>query len=63
MEEHVPSHAQSREEQMEEPMNTAVDSASQPSGKDHCNEIENNEINISIVTSHLYLYNCLGFCR
>ena len=63
MEEHVPSHAQSEEEQMVEPTNSPVDSASQPTGKDHCNEIENNEKRISIITLHLYLYNCLRFCR
>ena len=44
------------EEQMAEPMTTPVVSASQPVGKDHCNEIENNEKCISIITSHLYLY-------
>ena len=58
MEEHITSHAQLIEEQMVEPMYTLVDSASQPASKDHCNEIH-----ISIITSHLYLYNCLGFCR
>ena len=63
MVEHVSSHAQPREEQMEEPMNTLVDSTSQPTGKDHCNEIENNEICISLITLHLYLYNCLVFFR
>ena len=56
MEEHVPSHVQPREEQMAEPMNTLVDSASQPTGKDHCNQIENNEIRISLITLHLYIY-------
>ena len=44
MAEHVPSHAQSVEEQMVEPMNTPVDLGSQLAGKDHCNEIENNEM-------------------
>ena len=63
MEEHVPSHAQLGEEQMAEPMNTPVDSASQPVGKDHCNEIENNEKCIPITISHLYLYKCLGFYK
>ena len=63
MEEHVPSHAQSEEEQMAEPMNSPVDSVSQPTGKDHCNDLENNEIRISIITKHLYLYNFLGFCK
>ena len=63
MEEHVTSHAQSGEEQMADPMNTPVDSASQQAGNDHCNEIENNEKHISIITLNLYLYNCLCFCR
>ena len=63
MAEHVPFHAQLGEEQMAEPMNTPIDSASHPTGKYHCNEIENNEKNISIITFHLYLYNCLVFCR
>ena len=63
MEEHVTSHAQSGEEQMADPMNTPVDSASHPTGKYHCNEIENNEKCISIITFQLYLYNCLGFLQ
>ena len=63
MEEHVHAHAQMEEEQMAEPMNTPVVSTSQPTGKDHCNDIGNNEICISIITKHLYLYNCLRFCR
>ena len=44
MVEHVPAHAQMEEEQMEEPMNTLVVSASHPTGKDHCNDLGNNEI-------------------
>ena len=63
MTEHVPSHAQLKEEQMAEPMNTPVESTSQSACKYHCNEIENNEKRISIITLHLYLYKCLGFCR
>ena len=63
MVEHVSSHAQLEEEQMAEPMNTPIISGGQPTCKDHCNDIGNNEICISIITSHLYLYNCLGFCR
>ena len=63
MAEHVPSHAQMEEEQMAEPMNTPVVSASHPTGKYHCNDIGNNEICISIIKTHLYLYNYLGFCR
>ena len=39
MTQHVPAHAQLEEEQMTEPMNTPVVSASQPRGKDHCNDI------------------------
>ena len=57
MAEHVPSHAQMEEEQMEEPMKTLVVSASYPTSKYHCNDIGNNEIHISIITTHLYLYN------
>ena len=63
MAEHVPAHAQIEEEQMEEPMNTPVVLASQPTSIDHCNDIGNNEIHISIITKHLYLYNFIGFCR
>ena len=63
MAEHVPFHARMEEEQMAEPMNTPIVSASHPTGKDHCNDIGNNEIRISIITTHLYLYNCLGICR
>ena len=63
MTELVPTHAQLEKEQMIEPMNTPVVSASQPIGKDHCNDIGNNETHITIITTHLYLYNCLGFCR
>ena len=63
MAEHVPTHAQLEEEQMAEPMNTPFVSASHPTSKDHCNDIGNNEICISIITTHLYLYNCLVFCR
>ena len=43
MEENVPSHAQMEAKQMEEPMNTLYSSASQPTGKDHCNDIGNND--------------------
>ena len=60
---HVPAHAQLEEEQMEKPMNTLVVSAIQPTGKNHCNDIVNNEIYISIITTQLYLYKCLGFRR
>ena len=42
MAEHVPTHAQMEEEQMEEPMNNLVVSSSQPIGKDHCNYLGNN---------------------
>ena len=44
MVEHVPVHvhAQLEEEQMAEPMNTPVVSASQPTSKYHCNDIGNN---------------------
>ena len=63
MVEHVPTHAQMEEEQMGEPMNTPVVSASQSMGNDHCNDLENNEIHISIITKNLYLYNFIGFCR
>ena len=63
MAEHVPGHARLEEEQMTKPMNTPVVSASQPTSKDHCNDIGNNEIHISLINTHLYLYNCLGFCR
>ena len=59
----VDSATQGKEEQMVEPMNILVDLATRPGGKYHCNEIENNEKNISIITFHLYLYNCLVFCR
>ena len=62
MAENVPSHTQMEEEQMAEPMNTPVVSASQPTSKYHCNDIGNNEIRISIITKHLYLYKCIGFC-
>ena len=51
------------EEKMTKPMNTPVVSASQPTCKDHFNDIGNNEICISIITKHLYLYNFIGFCR
>ena len=60
---HVLAHAQMKEKQMTEPMNTLIVSSSQPIGKDHCNDLGNNEIRISIITTHLYLYNYLGFCR
>ena len=63
MAEHVSTHAKLEEEQMEEPMNTPVVSPSHPISKYCCNEIGNNEIHISIITTHLYLYNFLGFCR
>ena len=63
MEKHVPTHSQMEDEQMAKPMNTLTVLVSQPIGKDHCNDIGNNEIFISIITKHLYLYNCLGFCR
>ena len=63
MEEHVLTYAQLEEEQMAEPMKTLVSSTSQPTRNDHCNDIGNNEIHISIITTHLYLYNCLSFCR
>ena len=56
MGEHVPAHAQMEEEIMAEPMNTPVVSASHPD-KDHCNDLGYNEIRISIITKHLYLYN------
>ena len=62
MVEHVSAHAQLEEEQMEELMNTPIVSASHPTCKDHFNDIGNNEICISIITTHLYLYNGLGFC-
>ena len=63
MAEHVPSHAQMEEEQMAEPMNIPVVSTSQPTSKDNCNGLENNEIRISIVTKHLYLLNFIVFRR
>ena len=63
MADHEPAHAQMEEEQMVEPMNTLTVSASQPTGKDNCNDIGNNEIHISVITKHLYLYNFIGFCR
>ena len=47
---------------MVEPMNTPVVSASHPTIKDHCNDIGNNEIHISIINKHLYQYNFIGFC-
>ena len=52
---HVPTHSQLEEEQMAEPINTPVVSVSHPTGKDHCNDIGNNEIHISIITTHLYI--------
>ena len=55
MEEHVPAHALMEEEQMEEPMNTPVVSINHPTGKYHCNDIGNNEIQISIITTHFNL--------
>ena len=55
MAEHVPTHAQMEDEQMAEPMNTPVVSVSYPTGKDHCNDLGNNEIRISIITKHLHL--------
>ena len=58
MAENVPAHAQ-----IEEPMNTLTISACQPIGKDHCNDLGNNEIHISIITKNLYLYIFIGFCR
>ena len=51
------------EEQMAEPMNTLTVSASHPTGKDHCNDLKNNEICISIIIKHLYLYKFICFCR
>ena len=63
MEENVLDHAQMEEEQMVEQFNTLVVSASHPTSKYHCNDIGNNEICISIITKHLYLYNFIGFCR
>ena len=57
MAEHVFAHAQLEEEQMEEPMSTLVVSASHRTTKYHYNDIENNEICISIITTYLYLYN------
>ena len=44
MAQHVPAHAQLKEEQMEKPMNTPLVSASHPTSKDHCNDLVNNEI-------------------
>ena len=55
MAEHVPSHAQMEEEQMLEPNNTLVVSASQPTSKYHCNDLGNNEICISI-KPNIYIY-------
>ena len=55
MVEHIPTHAQLEEEQMVERMNTPVVSASHPTCKDHCNDIGNNELCISIISMHLYL--------
>ena len=62
MEEHVPTHAQMEEEKMAEPMNTLTISASHPIGEYHCNDLGNNEIGITIITKHLYLYKFIGFC-
>ena len=56
------AHAQMEEEQMAEPMNTLTISSSQPIGKDHCNDFGNNEIHVSIINKHLYLYKFIGFC-
>ena len=44
-------------EQMAEPMNNPVFLSIYPTGKNHCNDIGNNEICISIITTYLYLYN------
>ena len=52
MAEHVLAHTQLEEEQMTERMNTLVLSSIQPTGKYHCNDIGNNEICISIITTH-----------
>ena len=57
MVEHVLALTQLEEEQMVEPMNTPIVSASHPTYKYHCNDIGDNEIHISIITTHLYLYN------
>ena len=43
MVEHVPAHAQMEEEQMAKAMNTPIFSASHPTGKDHCNDLGNND--------------------
>ena len=43
MAENLPVHAQMEDEQMEEPMNSPVVSASQPTGKDHCNNLGNSD--------------------
>ena len=43
MAEHVPAHAQMEEEKMAEPMNTLTVSASQPTCKNHCNDLGNND--------------------
>ena len=57
MAEYVLAHARLEEEQMAEPMNTPIVSPSQPIGKHHCNDIGNNEMCISIITTQiLYLY-------
>ena len=61
MGEHVPAHAQMEEEQLAKPMNTPVVLASQPIGKDHCNDLGNKEIRISIITKKLYLYKLYWF--
>ena len=42
MTKNVPIHAQMEEEQMVEPMNTSIVSASHPTCKYHCNDIGNN---------------------
>ena len=63
MVENVSSHAHPGEEQMAEPMNTLVDSASHLAGKYQGNDIANNEICISIINFHLYLYKFLGFFK
>ena len=44
MAKHVSTHAQLEEEQMEKPMNTPIVSPSNPTSKDHCNDLRNNEI-------------------
>ena len=40
---HVLAHAQMEEKQMTEPMNTLIVSSSQPTSKDHCNDLGNND--------------------